>query len=124
MDDDVAKGQPQAAKPCLILENRTLPLLTGANVIGRSPDATIQCERMGVSRHHARIVVRSDGATLEDLGSKNGTYLQHKRITSATLSDGDEIRIGNATLVFRMELPLAATDTVASDPGEGSRDEP
>ena len=75
-------------------------LLEGPNVIGRAPDATIPYDVAGVSRHHARIVVSRDGVTLEDLGSKNGTYLQGKRITSAPLSDGDEIQIGKARMIF------------------------
>ena len=99
----------------VILDNRQTVLLEGANVIGRAPDAAIQCDAVGVSRHHARIVVANGVATLEDLGSKNGTYLQHKRITSGRLSDGDEIRLGTATLIFRIEAPQEPTETVAAD---------
>ena len=95
-------------------------LLEGANVIGRATDATIQCDATGVSRHHARIVVSKGEATLEDLGSKNGTYLRSQRITSARLSDGDEIRLGTASLTFRIKPPLGPTETVATDPGDRS----
>ena len=49
--------------------------MEGANVIGREPDATIQIDARGVSRHHARILVSGGDATLEDLGSKNGTHV-------------------------------------------------
>ena len=42
------------------------------------------------------------------------TYLQGKRITSAPLSDGDEILIGKARLIFRFQPPSDATDTVAT----------
>ena len=101
-------------RACLLFENRKSMLLEGANIIGRATDATIQYDVPGVSRHHARIVVSRDGVTLEDLASKNGTYLQRKRITSAPLSDGDEIRIGKACLIFRIEPPLTATETVVS----------
>ena len=114
---DVAETTSRAAgtKACLLFENRKSMLLEGPNVVGRAPDATIQCDVAGVSRHHARIVVSRDGVTLEDLGSKNGTYVQGKRITSAPLSDGDEIRIGRACLTFRIEPPLTATETVVTD---------
>jgi pSer/pThr/pTyr-binding forkhead associated (FHA) protein len=98
-------------------------LLEGPNVIGRAPDATIQCDAAGVSRHHARILVSKGDVTLEDLGSKNGTYLRSERITSARLSDGDEIRLGTATLTFRIEAPLGPTETVAIDPGDHSAGE-
>lgn len=99
----------------LIFENRRIALLEGANTIGRAPDATIQCDVRGVSRHHARIVVSGGHATLEDLGSKNGTYVRHERITSAGLADGDRIQLGTATLTFRVDPPLDPTDTVATD---------
>jgi predicted component of type VI protein secretion system len=85
----------------------------GANVIGRAPDATIQVDVAGVSRHHARIVVSNGEATLEDLGSKNGTFVEHKRITSTRLSDGDELRLGSVSLTFRIEPPQGPTDTVS-----------
>ena len=80
------------------------------------PDATIQCDAPGVSRHHARIVVSQGEATLEDLGSKNGTYLRSERITSARLSDGDEIRLGTVKLTFRINPILGETDTVLTGP--------
>ena len=59
---------------------------------------------------------RPERLTLEDLESKNGTYLRGERITSASLSDGDEIRLGAATLIFRIKPPLGPTDTVITDP--------
>ena len=102
-------------RPCLVFENRQVVLMEGANVIGRDSDATIQCDRTGVSRHHARILVSKGEATVEDLGSKNGTYLQGQRITSARLSDGDEIRLGVLTLIFRREPAMGPTETVATD---------
>jgi DNA-binding winged helix-turn-helix (wHTH) protein len=104
-----------SGRPYLIFEGRRIALLEGANTVGRASDAAIQCQVSGVSRHHARIVVAGDRATLEDLGSKNGTYVRRKRITSAGLEDGDEIRLGKASLTFRIDPPLDATDTVAAD---------
>jgi len=109
--------QAPGARPCLIYENRHIVLMEGVNVIGRAPDATIQCDVTGVSRYHARILLSKGAATLEDLDSKNGTYLQGARITSARLSDGDEIRLGKACLTFQVRPPLGATDTVTADPG-------
>ena len=113
---------PSGPRLCLIVENRPVLLLEGPNIIGRAPDATILCDAKGVSRHHARILVSNGEATLEDLGSKNGTYLRRERITSARLSDGDQIQLGTASLTFRVGLPLELTDTVAIDPGDPSAD--
>ena len=108
---------PPGSRPSLLYEGRHIVLMDGVNVIGRAPDATIQCEVTGVSRHHARIVVSDGEATLEDLESKNGTYLQDTRITSARLSDGDEIRLGRARLTYRIGPPPGATETLSADPG-------
>jgi DNA-binding winged helix-turn-helix (wHTH) protein len=110
-----APAAPPGPRPTLIFENRHTVLLEGANVIGRAPDATIRCDAAGVSRHHARILVANGKATLEDLGSKNGTYLRRQRIASAPLTDGDEIRLGTASLTFRIMSPLGPTETVLTD---------
>jgi DNA-binding winged helix-turn-helix (wHTH) protein len=116
-----AKAGIAGPRPYLILENRRIALLEGANIIGRASDATIQCEVSGVSRHHARIVVSGDHATLEDMGSKNGTYVRRDRITSVSLADGDEIRLGKASLTFRMDPALDATDTVVTESTDRTR---
>jgi DNA-binding winged helix-turn-helix (wHTH) protein len=119
--DAATPAAPSGPRSCVVFENRQAMLLEGANVIGRAPDSTIRCDATGVSRHHARILVSKGVATLEDLGSKNGTYLQGQRITSAHLSDGDEIRLGNASLTFRLEPPVGPTETVAIDAGSDGR---
>lgn len=106
------RTEPPRARPCLVFENRQVALMEGANVIGREPDATIQCDSPGVSRYHARIVLSNGEATVEDLGSKNGTFVKGERITSARLSDGDEIRLGAVSLIFRMAPPTHPTETV------------
>jgi DNA-binding winged helix-turn-helix (wHTH) protein len=102
-------------RPYLVFEQHHAMLLEGSNVIGRAADAAIQCDVTGVSRHHARIVLTNGSATLEDLGSKNGTHLNSTRITSAPLRDGDEIRLGKATLVFRVGASSGATETVGTE---------
>lgn len=95
----------------LVLETREVQLMEGENVIGRDPDAALWVDHPSVSRRHARIVVGGDTATLEDLESKNGTFLNGKRIEKRTaLADGDELRIGPETMVLR-ELSAASTQT-------------
>ena len=114
--DAAPRTAPSRPRLCVVFENRQTVLLEGANVIGRAPDSTIQCDATGVSRQHARIFVSRGEATLEDLGSKNGTYLRSERITSARLSDGDEIRLGTVKLTFRINPILGETDTVLTGP--------
>jgi DNA-binding winged helix-turn-helix (wHTH) protein len=79
-----------------------VPLTAGENILGRDPEAAVRIDDATVSRHHARIVIHRSRAALEDLGSKNGTWLRGERIaTSASLSDGDEIRVGSVAMTFR-----------------------
>jgi pSer/pThr/pTyr-binding forkhead associated (FHA) protein len=61
----------------------------------------------------ARVLVSHGEATLEDLGSKNGSHLNGRRITTPVrLADGDEIRLGAINLTFRLALPTSPTETV------------
>lgn len=81
---------------------RQIPLLPGENILGRAPDARIQLDHGRVSRQHARIVVGQGKAVLEDLGSKNGTFVRGEPVKGPEeLGDGDEICIGSFVLVFR-----------------------
>jgi DNA-binding winged helix-turn-helix (wHTH) protein len=89
-------------------------LALGENVLGRVETAAAWIDSATVSRRHARIVVSSEGATLEDLGSKNGTYLGGRRLESpAALADGDEIRLGSVSLTFRLSPGTGPTETDA-----------
>ena len=95
----------------LVKDGRRLPLKSGENVLGRDEDG-IQIESPTVSRRHARIVVSDDGAVLDDLGSKNGTFVCGAPTTSAVrLQDGDEIRTGSVVFHFRMTIPKGTTAT-------------
>lgn len=87
----------------LMAGQRRLPLANGENIIGRDPAAQLQLGDPGVSRRHARIVVGPDGAQLEDLGSKNGTYLDGVRLGtgSTRLHDGNRLMFGTTELTFR-----------------------
>jgi FHA domain len=74
----------------------------GANVIGREEGVAAWIQSASVSRQHARIVVSGGKATLEDLGSKNGTFFRGERITSpVVLANGEEIRVGVVSMRFR-----------------------
>ena len=96
----------------LIWGVREVPLSGGENVLGREASAAVSIEDATVSRQHARIVIERGRAVLEDLGSKNGTWLRGSRIaTSRALADGDEIRIGPVPMTFRCFSAERPTET-------------
>ena len=97
----------------LIWESRQLPLFDGINVVGRAQDASVWLEAQGVSRYHARIRLDGGNAVIEDLSSKNGTFVNGERLAGPyALRDGDQIRVGAIVMVFRIPPPAEATDTV------------
>jgi DNA-binding winged helix-turn-helix (wHTH) protein len=101
--------QPWAAVS-LIWKERTLPLADGENIAGRGAECSVVIDATTVSRRHAKIVVASGRATIQDLDSTNGTHVNKVTISSATpLKDGDEIALGSAILQFRMSDPSALT---------------
>jgi hypothetical protein len=80
-----------------------IPLEEGDNLIGRARDALIRIASPRVSRRHARIMVSGTTAILEDLGSRNGTYLSGRKLEGpAPLRDGDKVCVGPAVLSFRL----------------------
>jgi diguanylate cyclase (GGDEF)-like protein len=69
-------------------------------VIGRSREVTVQVDSDEVSRRHARIVEGPGGWVLEDLDSRNGTFLNGERVRVATtLGDGDKIELGSGIVL-------------------------
>lgn len=104
---------PAHARYWLVWETRQIPLGDGPNVLGRAPDAGIWIDAPGVSRNHAQITVAGREATVEDLGSKNGTFVRGERISAPyPLTDGDQIRLGSVVITFRIPPPAGATESV------------
>ncbi|MEO7271615.1 MAG: winged helix-turn-helix domain-containing protein, partial [Vicinamibacterales bacterium] len=60
----------------LVWNERTLPLTGGEQLLGRDPRCSLHIDASGVSRRHARLVVGAGEATIADLGSSNGTFVQ------------------------------------------------
>jgi DNA-binding winged helix-turn-helix (wHTH) protein len=91
-----------SAGPRLVWGERILSLKPGENLLGRGRTAAVRLDAPSVSRHHARIRVEGIRATLEDLGSRNGTRLNGERILGAReLHEGDAIGIGAVRLTYR-----------------------
>jgi DNA-binding winged helix-turn-helix (wHTH) protein len=93
--------RPAASRFRLAAHDGETALVEGENLIGRDRAASIRVDCPGVSRRHARIFVDGDTAILEDLGSKNGTFLAGRQLVRPTpLAHGDEIRIGQTVARF------------------------
>jgi DNA-binding winged helix-turn-helix (wHTH) protein len=106
-------GLPASAR--LLLDGRELALPSGAHLLGRVPEASVWIDSASVSRHHARITVSDAGSSIEDLGSKNGTFLNGTRVTGIQpLRDQDEVRLGRVRVVFRAFTASASTETGGS----------
>lgn len=87
----------------LLFQDREIALRPGENLLGRIDEGVVWIESPSVSRRHARIRVEGGQAILEDLGSKNGTFVGGERIAGAQeLKGGERIAIGPAVLVFRV----------------------
>ena len=87
-------------------------LSEGSNLVGRDRDCGVRIDSATLSRHHARIVVTNREATIEDLGSKNGTQVNKLRITQLVmLKDADQIQLGSVTVTYRTAEPLPSTLT-------------
>ena len=82
--------------------------LAAVNYLGRSDDNHLQIARPGVSRRHAVIMAANDGFTLQDLASQNGVFVNGERITEHALKDGEQIVIGDSTMLFRSPWPATA----------------
>lgn len=110
--EEQARRGPVSIAAHVTWNRRTIVLVVGENVIGRDPDVAVRIEAPGVSRRHARILAEGGHFVLEDMESKNGTYLRGVRLSpSAELSDGDEFRLGQTLLVFRVLREAAPTAT-------------
>jgi DNA-binding winged helix-turn-helix (wHTH) protein len=94
------------------LGGELLPLHAGENIIGRDPQAAIVIDSPDVSRHHARLIVSNESVTLEDLGSKNGTFVAGKRLAApAVVGDGDQVTVGRTLLRIEHLRQPASTAT-------------
>jgi len=95
----------------LIRDTERLQVFDGENLFGRGDDDVIELPSTTVSRRHARIHV-DDDVWLEDLGSKNGTFIGDRQVTDRVrLADGDRIRFGSLLVTFRVARPAEGTRT-------------
>ena len=97
-----APAAPVAAQPSLMRADGAELALRGETLrLGRAPDNHIVVDDKLVSRSHA--LMRREGMQyiLEDAGTRNGTFVNDRRITRHTLADGDSIRLGQTLFTYR-----------------------
>ena len=100
-------GDPAPARPVtgfsyfLLYKGRRIGLSEGSHLLGRDPASIVPLDSKLVSRRHATVRVTRGEAFVEDLGSKNGTYLRGTKVVSPMrLGDGDVIRVGRVLVKF------------------------
>ncbi len=96
--EPVAPGrylQIQGPERTLLIELGSEPLH-----IGRGISAGLHLDESSVSRRHAIVVPRPDGARILDDRSSNGTFVNGRRVQQAELSDGDVIVLGRIVLRY------------------------
>ena len=95
-------------------------------VIGRK--GKLRIDDRQISRQHVRVVRRDDAWYVEDLGSKNGTFINQVRVTrTERVEPGDTIRIGNTSMIVRQApppQPPSALPTLAPAPRQASLEIP
>jgi DNA-binding winged helix-turn-helix (wHTH) protein len=94
----------------------------GEHIVGRTPEAAVCLDGESVSRRHASITVTGASVTIADLGSKNGTAIGSRRITTAApIGHGDRLRIGAIVLTVHRAGAADSTRTASSHASSASR---
>jgi len=109
--DDGPLGAPQPRFRLIWASGRE-GLGEGEHVLGRDPNLRLFLDAPGVSRRHAVIRIAGEQAVLEDLGSKNGTFVADQQLASPRLlADGDVITIGSVALTITALHAWGSTHT-------------
>lgn len=111
---DLLPGEaPLGAEPhrwAVVCAGREVPLPDGTHLVGRGEGCRVRLDSIRVSRCHARLVVGAEGVTIEDLGSRNGTWHAGRRLDApAPLTAGATVRIGSETMTLVAAGPDAVT---------------
>jgi DNA-binding winged helix-turn-helix (wHTH) protein len=105
-------SRARTSGPRLLSKHGEWNLSEGSTVVGRDRDCAVRINSPTVSRRHARILVGRDDTTVEDLGSKNGTHVNGRRVVRpVTLQEGDQVQVGSFTMTYRTLDTLPSTRT-------------
>jgi DNA-binding winged helix-turn-helix (wHTH) protein len=114
--DSASEGRVPEFAYRLIWGLRQIALVEGENVLGRDASATVVLEDESISRRHARVAIVGASATIEDMQSKNGTFLGDQPVEGVSpLKDGDAVRLGTVKMTFRVFPVSDSTQTAEKD---------
>jgi hypothetical protein len=92
------------------------PLLEEVTTIGRTPSNAIVLGDGSVSSNHARVMRTAEGFDIEDVGSRNGTYVNSEKVTGKrALADGDLVRFGKMLLTFNVAIETKKQNTTTPE---------
>lgn len=106
---------PRASLPRLVRGTTEIVVVSSELVLGREPGLPGSIDEASVSRQHAHLRRDGTAAVLTDLGSKNGTFVNGVRVSGpVSLVDGDEVRLGLVTFVYRAAPAGGSTTKTAT----------
>lgn len=95
-------------------------------LIGRSQECHLRPKSDAISRQHCEITIDGDTVVIRDKGSKNGTYVNGKRIDGEQqLSQGDQLLVGKLELevIIHIQAPVAPLPPAGNGAGEDSKED-
>ena len=92
-----------SSKAHLIYNNQSYDITQGGISIGRDESAGLRIFDDTISRNHCRVYFENGNYCISDLGSKNGTFVNDRKIIKEILNPGDTIKIGSSVIIFRFE---------------------
>jgi len=110
-------AEPPQMVATLTADDGTMhPLLEEEATIGRTPANSIALRDASVSANHARILRTREGFLIEDVGSRNGTYINSEKLAEKRLlADGDLVRLGKIILTFNLAADVKRHQSTERD---------
>ncbi len=83
-------------------KQKVFPIDSDVTVIGRRKNCDFRIPLESVSRRHCQVSRQEGNLAIRDLGSRNGTYLNGKKVEETTIAPGDVLKIGPVTFAFQI----------------------
>ena len=105
----------------LVLNTQLIPVQKSVIEMGRQPDNDLIISEPGISRNHAQLRYKDGQFEIHDLNSKNGTFVNGRRVMHQVVKSGDTVTLGGTPLLFidrssNIVSQAGATTTTLDDP--------